>query len=487
MILYSCFLLLAIFIAFQDKSKKELSPYGKWTFSFAFLIKIIGGITFFVVYYYFYGNVELNYDASRFISDSSILHQVFHKSPTDYLKLLFGIGDLEQLTSQYLQNTTHWDTGDSKIINDNRFVIRIHSLIHFISNGQIFIHLMIIAVISTITLKQFYKTIINYSLLSSKIIFIPLLFFPSLLFWSSGILKEPFLFLGLSFFMRALLDKKLKNSRVFYFLISTFILINVKPYVFLIGLLSLIPYYIYLNLKRYNTLGTILILALLITIGTTLSPSSTKKITQIISKKQFDFINVGRGGLHALIKNDFYYFKPSQIKDLKIEEDSVWITEPIDAIIIQKESGIETRKKIHLTPDGTKWFIYFYNTPARSLINVTPINNSSLQLIKNAPESIINSLLRPTPIDPGSKMKYFAFIETILLYTLLFLSILKRRKLSKKEKSILFSISFFILLLSLLIGWTTPILGAIVRYRIPAYLGILFISLILYSPKSSSE
>ncbi len=487
MIFYSIFLFLLFFLAFRKGGNKESQPLGVWTYSFAFTIKVIAGVSFLVIYSLFYGNGELSYDANFFMVDSGILHHVFSESPSDYFKLLFGTGNTEQLTIQYLQDTTHWDSGESKIINDNRFVIRIHSLIHFISYGQITIHLMLMCVISTLALKQFYKAIIRYSLLSPKIIFISLLFLPSLLFWSSSILKEPILLLGFAIFIRALLDEKLKNKRIFYFIISILILIRIKPYILLISLFSILSFFIFNSLRRFKIIGTITIIASATLILLALFPSNSKKIIHTISKKQFDFINVGNGGLHALTKNEFYYFKPNQIKDLKIKDDSVWITKPIDAIVIRKEFNIETRKKIDLTPNGSKWYIYFNNIPARGLITVTPINNSPLQLMKNIPESIINVLFRPIPTDPGGKMKYLAFIETIILFSFLTLSIFHRKKVSNKEKAILFSISVFILLLSLLIGWTTPVLGAIVRYRIPAYLGILFIALILYAPKSSSE
>ncbi len=485
MIIYNVILLLILFLIFRIKQEKEYSPFGTWTYSFVFITKVGVGILFILLYSYYYGNGQLNHDPNFFMTDSKILNQVFYKSPSAYFKLLFGIENSDQLTLTYLSDTTHWDSVESKLINDNRFVIRVHSLIHFISFGSSFIHLIIMCALSTIALKQFFISITNFSNANTKIILLSLLFLPSLLFWSSSILKEPFLFLGLALFLRFLFDVQLKKKRVFYLLISLPILLNIKPYVFIFLLFAIFSFGIS-KLIRNNKWTVIIILSLLISPFLFPNPFS-KKVVSILTKKQTDFINVGKGGLHALAENQFYYFRPDQIKELSMDQDSVWITQPIDAIEIIKVKGQEVRTPVHLFPNNKKWYIHFKNESAKGLIDIPPINESRKQLFLNSPTAIFNALFRPLPNDPGSFLKYFAFLETLLLFSFLGYAIRKRKKLSQREKGILIANLVFILLLSTLIGLTTPVLGAIVRYRTPAYLGLLFTVFLLYSPKSSSE
>jgi len=45
----------------------------------------------------------------------------------------------------------------------------------------------------------------------------------------------------------------------------------------------------------------------------------------------------------------------------------------------------------------------------------------------------------------------------------------------------------FAVVLLLLIGWITPVLGAIVRYRIPAYFALLIAGLLLYKKKETKH
>ena len=70
-------------------------------------------------------------------------------------------------------------------------------------------------------------------------------------------------------------------------------------------------------------------------------------------------------------------------------------------------------------------------------------------------------------------------VEVLLIIGLIVLSVVQRRKLNKTEKNVLIGLFSFALLLFVLIGWTTPVIGAIVRYRFPAQLALILSCLIL--------
>ncbi|MCO4813115.1 MAG: hypothetical protein KC454_00280, partial [Flavobacteriales bacterium] len=103
-------------------------------------------------------------------------------------------------------------------------------------------------------------------------------------------------------------------------------------------------------------------------------------------------------------------------------------------------------------------------------------------LILNIPEAIINTLFRPFITDTGSLLKYPAVIETFLVFLFLLIAVSRRRKIDFNQRKIISVLVVFIITLSIIIGWVTPISGAIVRYRIPVYYGIVMISMILISP-----
>jgi hypothetical protein len=103
--------------------------------------------------------------------------------------------------------------------------------------------------------------------------------------------------------------------------------------------------------------------------------------------------------------------------------------------------------------------------------------------MKNIPEALANSYLRPYLFDPGSRLKYLSMLEVWFLSVFLVFSLFQRRKLNAVEKAIIFGMVVFALTLFLLIGWTTPVIGAIARYRFPAQLALVVVGLISFKPK----
>ena len=121
--------------------------------SIAFLFKVAAGFCFLYIYTEHYGEGALSEDANQFMNESKILNNVFYDSPSNYFKFLFGINDTNELVQQYLQNTDHWDMGAQAIINDNRNILRVHSLIHFFSFNYVSIHILIMCFISLFGIK----------------------------------------------------------------------------------------------------------------------------------------------------------------------------------------------------------------------------------------------------------------------------------------------------------------------------------------------
>ena len=148
---------------------------------------------------------------------------------------------------------------------------------------------------------------------------------------------------------------------------------------------------------------------------------------------------------------------------------------------------MEAPVPVTLHPNDEKWPIYFYNKQSYGFIALTPINNSPIQLLKNVPEALTNALFRPFLNDPGSWLKYPAVLETVFLFLFFIYTLLRKKKLSQDEIAITIGIGLFVLILLLTIGWVTPVLGAIVRYRIPAYIGILIISLVIVDSKKKKD
>jgi hypothetical protein len=83
-----------------------------------------------------------------------------------------------------------------------------------------------------------------------------------------------------------------------------------------------------------------------------------------------------------------------------------------------------------------------------------------------APLALINTLFRPFFGDISSPLLILPMLENCVLILMIILAIVFPLK-GRKNNRIIYFCFFFSLLLFILLGLTTPVLGALVRYRIP--------------------
>lgn len=481
MIIYPIVFILFLFLLIRYWKVFQLEGLSKWNLPAAFLIKFVIGLLLILIHIETYGVDELSHDGETFLKEGKLLHDVFLRSPADFFKLLTGIGETQDLINKHLYMTEYWDAGDLTIINDSKNVIRVHSIIHFFSGNSLFIHLGLMCFLSIIAFRNIYISFQPYIEQHKSLIFWFLLLIPSTIFWTSSILKEPFMFLGLSFAVRAAFHNDSTIRKVIFSFLAIILLILFKPYILVCLVLAAVAGVIYTVVFKQRLALTAVSLLLLTFAAAYFLDKPRERVVHYLSRKQFDFVNVGKGGLHVLSDTCFYYFQPHQYKYLFIEGNKVVLLKETDAYII-KFGSIDKPIPVHLNPQGKVW-TSVYNAPGcASFIETTMIMDSPQQLIKNIPEALINSLIRPFPTDPGSKLKFLAMIETWFILAFLIVSFFYRRSLSKKQRTMIFSLGIFALFLFLLIGWTTPVLGAIARYRFPAQLALILIGLIIVKP-----
>ena len=110
----------------------------------------------------------------------------------------------------------------------------------------------------------------------------------------------------------------------------------------------------------------------------------------------------------------------------------------------------------------------YYN--ANSLINRVPFAPSTFSVIKRSPDAFWLVLSQPYLWQCKSVFYYFSAIENIFLIALIIYMLIKIDKQTIKENP-LFSFSIcFCITLFIIIGLTTPVAGAIARYKVPGLL-----------------
>lgn len=325
----------------------------------------------------------------------------------------------------------HWiRVWERPFFNDNHTIIRINAVFRFFSFGYYTVHSIFFNFMSFIGLFCLYKGLKSFFYESQKLLAMCIFFTPSLLFWTSGVLKESVLFFALGVFIYSIhklnqafssTQNKQKITIYCLLLISSVCLLGfIKYYVILILIPVIFAYLLVNYTKRKSIFLTYLSVMILFSFGTVwlkyLSPKLD--IIRIFYKKQDDFIR------HA----------------------------------IEEKTG--------------------------SLLNVTPLEENLLSFIKNIPEALFNTFFQPFFISTSnSPFVLLASLENLFLFGFIIVSIIFRKKTKEINFNLLFLLLFFIVGLYLIIGWTTPVMGAIVRYRIPGLLASVLVCLLLLDSK----
>lgn len=476
-ILYSLIWVVVLFVGLRFWRLRFGQNEPNLGFEYAFLVKSAVGFLFIYLYAHFYPSS----DAFAYLKDSRILHGVFYKSPVDYFKFLTGWNQSPEIIQQYLQDTKLWSRGDGNLINDSQNVIRINSLLFFISCGNAYIHAIFMGLISLFGMRHLVLAFQQRIQLKSSLFFWGMLALPNLLFWSAGILKEPFLILGLGLIARALLGELSTKRKTIFLISGILLLVCFKPYVLICLLFALFFAIWSRSVYRHIPIFSFCSFLLLCVGLVLLFPNLRQKFTDDLSVKQIDSIHVGEGGLYAMKdSNQFYFFYNAHLNRLRVKDSVIELLEPTDA----KQKWIYRKndfKPIHLEPKGEKWKLYVVEDSSVSLIPIQRIDHSFSNLVTSAPQAIANALLRPFWWDNGGAMKYPSALEVFGVLGFLILAIVKRRKLNVEEQKLIFALILFSISILALVGWTTPVAGAIVRYRIPAYIAIFVLSIFIIS------
>jgi hypothetical protein len=114
-----------------------------------------------------------------------------------------------------------------------------------------------------------------------------------------------------------------------------------------------------------------------------------------------------------------------------------------------------------------------------SSIYLEPMQTDAAGLFSALPRALYNGLFRPWAWEYSSAFTALSGIENTLLLIIMVFTLAFHRKNNINLNLLLFCLTF-ILTLSTLIGLTTPVIGAIVRYRIPV-LPFYFMLIALWS------
>ena len=452
---------------FRSHSIKQIWIVG------VFLLKIVAGFFLTWIYTRYYPDRQTA-DIYKYFDDATIMYSAFNNGAfQDYFKMLSGLfNDNNYFDFRYYQHMNHWYRHyDFGTYNDNHTIIRFNALVMFFSLGNFHIHTVFMCFVSFLGLFALYRTFVSFFTGKEKLLFVSLFLIPSVTLWSSGVLKEGILLFSLGFlfygFFGILVWKKRILLNGILFLAAAFLLLINKNYL----LLAVAPALLCFTLVRFFSIQRpilfygIFYILIFFTAQLFSALLLEDSLLETFSFKQRDFINVAKGGV--FIQNNSYFVRIDP--DKKIFLDSLgnhhFKIKPGSRYTYWKNENLnDTLYEQHST-DTAQYHLVWDLPLAGSTIPISHLEPTFFSLLKTTPFALFNSLCKPGLLSAKSILEKLSAVEnTCILLFLLFCVWFKKTTYDRN----LFSLCLFMCLtLLLLIGYTTPVAGAIVRYKVP--------------------
>jgi len=443
---------------------------SKNAFALVFVVKISFGLIFWAVYA-FYVPYHQKADAFMYFDDGKAIYQALLENPIDYVKILLGFSDPS--LDHYIDNTGSWNMiYNQGIYNETRTIIRFNAIVDIFSFGNYHIHTIFICFLSLTGLAGIYKTFLPFLTDKKKELFIVVFFLPSVLFWGSGVLKEGlvlFAFGMLVYHVFRLINGNISFSRIAYVLIFAGLLSVTKAYMLLFLFPALAAYaWISKTNGKKPELKFLIVFAICIS-GVLCLPKFDLPFT--LMDKQRQSIYMANGGALLGLKNEnkFIYISPeikTKVTRIPGKPDYCKIVEGVPYVSWYFLNYSDSIYVQHST-DTTTYWIYYNMQSAGSRIEIPFLHPTYTSILKNSPQAFFTAAFRPHFLDAKNPLMLISSIENFFICLFILVCLIFSSKKIATRHLIYFCLSITIMLF-VLIGLTTPVLGAVVRYKIPA-------------------
>lgn len=385
-------------------------------FGALFLVKIMAGAGVWWIYTYYYTDRATS-DIYRFFADARVAYDLLFTRPDLYLKVVTGVGgNSEELATVYDTMNNWYKSFDDGFINENRTLIRLNALLMPITLGSYFGNLVIVCFAGTAAQAYLFRAVADTLHVNALFAFALMNLWPSEIFWTSALMKEPILMAGLALAVGGLIRFKYKyKPLVLHAAMVTAGLIITFFSKFYVGVALFFP-----------------LLAVLIT-----SPEAPPKKSVLIS-----------GGMLVVLAG------------IVVIWGKLMPQMDIPTLIAAKKKAFANVAEA---------------TGAGSAFYIPELKPDLFSLVAGIPAGLWNALFRPFPQHADSLMEWAAVAENFLFAGLLVFLLGKIRP-GAPGKSLPLNLIVFGLMVLALGGMTVNISGALVRYKMPVipYMALAF-------------
>jgi hypothetical protein len=456
-----------------------------------FILKILFGLILWALYTYYYKDRKTA-DIFKYFDDSKIMYDALFTHPGNFFKMLLGIQNNTPHFDVYYNQMNHWSrVFESNLYNDSHTIIRFNALLRIFSFGYYNVHTVFMCFISLSGLVAIYKTFTSYLKGKHLGLCIAVFFIPSVLFWGSGVLKEGFLFLGLGmllYYYHKGLQEGFKLKFFIWIIIALVLMAFTKIYVLVAIVPGLIANFWISQTSQKNTLlKYLVVLVLYLSAGVNVYRFfPTYDPLEILTIKQNDFINLGNGGV--VLKNDTrdVYVAPDHKSDIIYDSLSKRVSMRIGSDYYYWDKAYVADTIFVRNNQDTTTYTVFSDIPkSGSVIKIPKLEPTAWSFIKNTPVALFNTFFRPHLLEARSPLLMLPAMENLLFALVLIFCLFFYKSNIPYLHMALLCLSYIVILFAIT-GLTTPVLGAIVRYKVPG-LPFLFIALLFILDEKKLE
>ncbi len=400
----------------------QLQGFNRKWMTALFVLKIAAGILLWAVYNYHY---NFRSDTFIYFEDAMVIRNLWFEDRDAFWSFFWGIGTDDPSYAFVHDRLNTWTRNyNYGLTYDGPTIVRINLIISLFSFGYYHVHTVVMCFISLIGLTAIYRTFQHIFQKREVYLFTACFLIPSVVFWSSGVLKEAPLILAVGLLIYSVFRLISNFKQPFIWMIffsSAFLMVFLKEYV----LMSLLP-----------ALISILIAAIF----------SYRYVVLI-------FLSV-HVACFVLAMNASFFFKGGDFLYVlqKKQTDFYNVTQLVNA-----QSGID---KIDI--------------------------QDHLHLVLGYPQALANTYLRPHLLEIKTPFYVPVAVENLFFLILLILPFFKFQRLQKSQLILFLFCLSFVLVIGGIIGYTVPILGAVIRYKIIALPFLAILCTMLIKPVSWS-
>lgn len=382
------------------------------------VLKILAGTALWAIYTWQYTD-RATADVFKYFDDSAVMFGALAERPVDYLRMVTGIGnDTPWFTEQYYRLMNNWFRQfESNLYNDAHTIIRFNAVVRLFSFGEFHVHTVFAAFLSLTGMVGLYRAFAGFVQGRERALLFAVFLLPSVLLWASGVIKESLLFFGLGL----LVDRVLRVVK------GTFAPKDV-PLLVLAGILLFF-------LKVY-VLASLLPALVLFAWQSKAPPLPIKAL-----------LIYGTVCLLAL--------------------GLPWLLPGLDVLGLL---ALKQQDFIGLA----------HEVSAGSFVMPPKLEPTVASFLVTAPYALYIALCGPLVHMGNGLMGLFAATENVFILLVCVLCVVYMRPWRTVHRRLLLALLLYVVVLALIIGWTTPVMGAVVRYRTPLlpFLLIAFIHLL---------